>query len=328
MLFVLNGDIQTGKTRWLCDVCEEVASLGVMPFGVVAPGIWRRPEDPGRVTISGGMHCAEVDTIDWTQAPPCPADKNGFEKLGIVNTLLPGREGVLFALRRDVAAAVGKLEEESQSEKAKLGWHMSDGAISRVDGHFRRALEAGILSAASTSSDSGASALEVASVPDASSGSGASALEVASVPDASSGSGASALEVASVPDASSGSGASALEVASVPDASSGSGASALEVASVPDASSGSGAKEALLVVDELGRLELMRGEGLVSAMRLLEQGPTKECPYALVVVRSALAYLAEERFGDTWGGVMSISADESGRGVLLGTLHCDLQFGL
>lgn len=70
----------------------------------------------------------------------------------------------------------------------------------------------------------------------------------------------------------------------------------------------------------------MRGEGLVSAMRLLEQGPTKECPCALVVVRSALAYLAEERFGDIWGGVMSIRADESGRGVLLGTLHYDLQF--
>lgn len=265
MLFVLNGDIQTGKTRWLCDVCEEIASLGVVPFGVVAPGIWRRPEDPGHVTISGGMSCAEVDAIDWTQAPPHPADKNGFEKLGIVNTLLPGREGVLFALRRDVAVAAGKLDEESQSEKAKLGWHMSDGAISRVDGHFRRALDAGILSAANDS--------EAANAANTTGASGAP---------------------------------------STPSAS--------EVASVP------GAKEAFLVVDELGRLELMRGEGLVSAMRLLEQGPTKECPCALVVVRSALAYLAEERFGDIWGGVMSIRADESGRGVLLGTLHYDLQF--
>lgn len=256
MLFVLNGDIQTGKTRWLCDVCEEIASLGVVPFGVVAPGIWRRPEDPGHVTISGGMSCAEVDAIDWTQAPSRPADKNGFEKLGIVNTLLPRREGILFALRRDVAVAAGKLDEESQSEKAKLGWHMSDGAISRVDGHFRRALEAGILSAASDP-----------------------------------------------------------EAPSTPSAS-----GAPITTGVPSA------KEAFLVVDELGRLELMRGEGLVSAMRLLEQGPTKECPCALVVVRSALAYLAEERFGDIWGGVMSIHADESGRGVLLGTLHYDLQF--
>ena len=259
MLFVLNGDIQTGKTRWLCDVCEEIASLGVVPFGVVAPGIWRRPEELGRVTISGGMSCAEVETIDWTQAPSRPADKNGFEKLGIVNTLLPGREGVLFALRRDVAIAAGKLEEESQSEKAKLGWHMSDGAISRVDGHFRRALETGVLSAASG------------------------------------------------PSAASGS-----DMPSTP--------------STPNTPSVPSAKEAFLVVDELGRLELMRGEGLVSAMRLLEQGPTKECPCALVVVRSALAYLAEERFGDIWGGVMSIRADESGRGVLLGTLHYDLQF--
>ena len=286
MLFVLNGDIQTGKTRWLCDVCEEIASLGVVPFGVVAPGIWRRPEELGRVTISGGMSCAEVETIDWTQAPSRPADKNGFEKLGIVNTLLPGREGVLFALRRDVAIAAGKLEEESQSEKAKLGWHMSDGAISRVDGHFRRALEAGVLSAAS--GPSAASGSDMPSTP--------------STPSAASG-----PEVANGPSAASGS-----DMPSTP--------------STPNTPSVPSAKEAFLVVDELGRLELMRGEGLVSAMRLLEQGPTKECPCALVVVRSALAYLAEERFGDIWGGVMSIRADESGRGVLLGTLHYDLQF--
>ena len=286
MLFVLNGDIQTGKTRWLCDVCEEIASLGVVPFGVVAPGIWRRPEELGRVTISGGMSCAEVETIDWTQAPSRPADKNGFEKLGIVNTLLPGREGVLFALRRDVAVAAGKLEEESQSEKAKLGWHMSDGAISRVDGHFRRALEAGVLSAAS--GPSAASGSDMPSTP--------------STPSAASG-----PEVANGPSAASGS-----DMPSTP--------------STPNTPSVPSAKEAFLVVDELGRLELMRGEGLVSAMRLLEQGPTKECPCALVVVRSALAYLAEERFGDIWGGVMSIRADESGRGVLLGTLHYDLQF--
>ena len=292
MLFVLNGDIQTGKTRWLCDVCEEIASLGVVPFGVVAPGIWRRPEEPGRVTISGGMSCAEVETIDWTQAPSRPADKNGFEKLGIVNTLLPGREGVLFALRRDVAIAAGKLEEESQSEKAKLGWHMSDGAISRVDGHFRRALEAGVLNAASGSGATGAP-------------NGPEAPNTTSGPSAPNG--PEAPNTPSTPSAASGS-----DMPSTP--------------STPNTPSVPGAEEAFLVVDELGRLELMRGEGLVSAMRLLEQGPTKECPCALVVVRSALAYLAEERFGDIWGGVMSIRADESGRGVLLGTLHYDLQF--
>lgn len=234
MLFVLNGDIQTGKTRWLCDVCKEIASMGIAPYGVVAPGVWRRPEEKSNVTISGGLSCPEVDAIDWEETPSRPADANGFEKLGITNALLPSLETILFALRRDIAVAAGKLDEDSQSEKAKLGWHMSDEAIGRVNDHLGHAVEQG----------------------------------------------------------------------------------ALEAAGIP------GATQALLVVDELGRLELMRDAGLTNAIRLLDQGPTETCPHALVVVRSQLAYIAEDCYSDKWGCVMTIRADDSGRGVLLGTLRC------
>ncbi len=38
MLFVLTGDVQTGKTRWLHDLVEEIASRGVLCEGVLAPG--------------------------------------------------------------------------------------------------------------------------------------------------------------------------------------------------------------------------------------------------------------------------------------------------
>ena len=57
----------------------------------------------------------------------------------------------------------------------------------------------------------------------------------------------------------------------------------------------------LLVVDEIGRLELQRGGGLVEAMRLLQQGPSSAFPHALVVVRSWLAARAEEAYCPAWG---------------------------
>lgn len=68
----------------------------------------------------------------------------------------------------------------------------------------------------------------------------------------------------------------------------------------------------LLIVDELGRLELMRGEGLVEAMALLERGPTRAFPHALVVVREDLLPLARERLAFVWGAPVPIHPDDAG----------------
>ena len=58
--------------------------------------------------------------------------------------------------------------------------------------------------------------------------------------------------------------------------------------------------KSLLVIDELGRLELLRGGGLVEALNLLEQGPSASLPHALVIVRAALLKEAKTRF-PLWG---------------------------
>ena len=75
MLYILTGEIQTGKTRWLQGLIDELTQEGVPLEGVLAPGVWR----------------------------PNPAKPNGFEKLGIDNVMLPGGETVAFARRRDLA---------------------------------------------------------------------------------------------------------------------------------------------------------------------------------------------------------------------------------
>lgn len=68
----------------------------------------------------------------------------------------------------------------------------------------------------------------------------------------------------------------------------------------------------LLIVDELGRLELMRGEGLVEAMALLNRGPTRAFPHALVVVREDLLPLARGRLAPVWGAPVPIHPDDAG----------------
>ena len=69
------------------------------------------------------------------------------------------------------------------------------------------------------------------------------------------------------------------------------------------------APPSLLIVDELGRLELARGEGIVSAMDILDAGPSNAFPVALVVVRADLVPLARERLEPAWGAPVVISPD-------------------
>lgn len=62
----------------------------------------------------------------------------------------------------------------------------------------------------------------------------------------------------------------------------------------------------LLVIDELGPLELLKNGGLTSAMNVLSQGPSPLCAHALIVVRESLCDTAAQRFGDCWDGATAI----------------------
>ena len=80
MLFLLTGDVQIGKTRWLERLAAELSGDGVQVAGVLAPGVWRVRE-PHEVPGERGL-----------------AGEGRFEKLGIDNVLLPGGERVPFLL--------------------------------------------------------------------------------------------------------------------------------------------------------------------------------------------------------------------------------------
>ncbi|WP_080798546.1 P-loop NTPase family protein [Arabiibacter massiliensis] len=203
MLFLLTGDVQVGKTRWLEGLAAELAEAGVEVAGVLAPGVWREGE--GRL-----------------------------EKLGIDNVLLPGGERVAFARRRDLALAEGAFDPASQSAAAQLAWHISDDALARVNAHFDALAEA-MFHVKQTFAQTDVSRET------------------------------------------------------------------------------SGAGPGLLVVDELGRLELERDGGLASATALLAAGPTERFPHALAVVRDWLCPRARERFGAAWGGAEELAPGEEAR---------------
>ena len=69
----------------------------------------------------------------------------------------------------------------------------------------------------------------------------------------------------------------------------------------------------VLVIDELGRLELMKSGGLTSAMSLLAAGPLGYFDLAIAVVRKAFGLCDEaaQRYGDVWGGAKIVAPGEA-----------------
>lgn len=75
----------------------------------------------------------------------------------------------------------------------------------------------------------------------------------------------------------------------------------------------------LLIVDELGRLELAKGsqKGLTEAVGLLEQGPQPAWPHALIVVRDYLCDAAFDRFAPIWGAPYAIGPEERAHAAIM-----------
>jgi nucleoside-triphosphatase THEP1 len=99
---------------------------------------------------------------------------------------------------------------------------------------------------------------------------------------------------------------------------------AVELKAVLAGVSEEGEEGGLLVVDELGRLELEKEGGFTSAVRLLGRGPTALYRHALIVVRDVLAEAAELRFARAWGGSYRLSPDEESHAIVE---HAILAFG-
>lgn len=210
MLFILTGDIQIGKTRWLEGLLSRMREDGVTVYGVTAPGVWVETDDPAHASIGD--------------------DGVLREKTGIDNVLWPQGRTVTFARRRDLAQNV---QPDSQSERARLAWSIDDTAIDQVNAHFEWV-------GRELAHPSGINGEPAGAEP-----------------------------------------------------------------------------SRFLVVDELGRLELLEKTGLTSAMKMLSNGPVPACPNALAVVRKQLAPVAVEYFEQLWDEVRLISPSDASQADVL-----------
>lgn len=277
MLFLLTGDVQIGKTRWLESLCASLQAAGTCVAGVVAPGQWvPRPEGQ-----PGGKHGFD--------------GAGRFKKLGIDNVLLPQSKRIEFARRRDLAAKGKAFAEGTQAKAAKLGWAISDTAIAQVNAHFAAlAKQVGI---APADSDANAPATAQAEVDASAVASAAVAAETAA-------------ETSPLAQTSTGEPTVAATAAK---------AEGNVLAAAPAANEAKLAPHAMLVMDELGRLELLRGCGLTNALAILNAGPTPQFPHAIAVVRETLLDEARRRFEPRWGKATVIGPDDAARNLVLET---------
>lgn len=283
MLFLLTGDVQIGKTRWLEDLCASLQAAGTCVAGVVAPGQWV-PRPKGQ---PGGKHGFD--------------GAGRFEKLGIDNVLLPQGERIEFARRRDLAAEGKAFEEGAQAKAAKLGWAISDTAIAQVNAHFAMlAKQAGIAPADSGAEDPTTTQAEVDTPA-------AAPLDNGACPPVAA---ETAAETSPLAQTNTGEPTVAATAAK---------AEGNALAAAPAANEAKLAPHAMLVVDELGHLELLHSCGLTNALAILDAGPTPQFPHAIAVVRETLLDEARRRFEPRWGKATVIGPDDAARNLVLET---------
>ena len=325
MLFLLTGDVQIGKTRWLEKLCSDLAAAGVCVAGVIAPGQWV-PRAEGQ---PGGRHGFDGE--------------GRFEKLGIDNVLLPQGERITFARRRDLAEGDQAFAQGEQAKAAQLAWAISDEAIAQVNNHFAMLAKMGQgdspfvpfatkeLNRKTCGGGSPAATTKPENHPRSSFTFGTAGKESidghgpisrnGNVP-ADTAMGQRDCPFVPLPGGDANgratTGGTSADGDSAGDHPTAGGALTGAV-SASEKLAPAIAPGSFLVVDELGRLELLRGCGLTNAVALLDAGPTPTFPHALAVVRETLLDQALSRFAPAWEEPQPIAPGDEARQLILNT---------
>lgn len=201
---------------------------------------------------------------------------DSLDKLGIDNLLLPSHEKIPFARRADLAQAEGVFDEGAQSAKAQLKWHISDRAIARVNAHFDALME-----------ENGYLVENMRGVE----------TQAAMPSDKERGIAPAPASAETTPSSDLAAGSDPSLRCQPPSCRQ----------SEPEQRPGQ--RQRILIVDELGQLELLRDEGLTSAVRMLEKGPCGIYAHAILIARDrfGLVEAAEQRFAASWGGSVRIA---------------------
>jgi hypothetical protein len=264
-LFLLTGNIQIGKSRWLEGVVADLAQRGTLCAGVLAPGVWRK-------RTASEFRANEQGSVDFELPQFSLGTRGPFEKLGINNVLLPQGTVVPFATRCDMAKREFTVPNVSLAPTSTVE-NSPAGADAAAGG-------AGV-GVVPTGGDVGVGAAGAAGAP---------------------------MKFGWTFD-----GRAIERMNRHFDELAAEWARSARLRHFD--------KPRLLVVDELGRLELLCGAGLVSAVKFL-QSPALFEPdaCALCVVRESLLPAAHDMFAPYWDKILEIGPDDSGKNALLSAL--------
>jgi hypothetical protein len=279
MLYILTGQIQIGKTRWLTSQIARGRAAGVHFEGIISPGRWRTRDDGSFEKLGidlrflGGLDSANDTLIDFaTRKDLLFAEGEGARASAGVGASAHADTvagaGAHDDLQKDTsmnncADANNTIESRSQSSAAGLGWAMRDTAIDEANAYFRH--------------------LKSLAEADAKLARTASSVE-------------SNIDTNTLLNKETRIATAATFPANTFDNTS------------TDSSS---SPRRILIVDEFGRLELMRNAGFVDGLALLDMGPTPRYSDAVIIVREDLVLLALERFEASWPKIEIIHPSDS-----------------
>lgn len=142
MLFLLTGDIQCGKTRWLENLCREAESRGTSVAGVLAPGVWEELKDAPEKFYKLGINNVLLPSkakVRFANRPNQGLMKKGHAKAPAMNENTEKIVHIDGANICDNIIAKPQLDDKGSSKKAekhKVGWDILDDAVIQVNKHF------------------------------------------------------------------------------------------------------------------------------------------------------------------------------------------------
>ena len=267
MLFLLTGDIQCGKTRWLEKLCREIEAKGTCVAGILAPGVWEESHDTPEKFFKLGIDNILLPSkkkIRFANRPNQKlVDKDRLQAFVISETIqktkliditnLDSHQSVKPEICREVSC--------KNAEKYRVGWDILDDAVSQVNNHFFD------LIALNENAEETVQAKEI-----------------------------------SVPNL--------VKTCPKNEKAQNNTNEKMQIE-----------KNSLLVVDELGRLELAFNCGLTNTVKLLESGPSSTFPNAIAVVRKTLLDLATIKFSGAWDEIKVIEPNNSSRELVLNSIY-------
>lgn len=134
-IFVITGAIQTGKTTWIGRMLERAAERGLAVSGVLAPAVFENGSKTGidALLLPGG----ERFELGRKSAAFAQLAAEHGRQLAAEHGARQGAAASAGEHNAQRGAAANTGEGAAAAQRARLVWGMNEGALERINTHFR-----------------------------------------------------------------------------------------------------------------------------------------------------------------------------------------------